>query len=290
MRKELSSSMVELPQAKYQTWRIHGRGRKHHLQPGRTDNDIKNYWNTRLKKKLMAKQRKEQAACRASLLEQELKREGDSFLVNQALNQVPYWEGQQLAMPIMHLNHDAYLGNQDQFTRLLTKIGGQLHDDPQLISSGMDYQYSMQDHFYVDSPHALASSSASMNSTNTNSTEWPPTEYDVNGVSLNIHQRQANQANIPTELVQLDVYLSNLLSFEGTESYTGIDIGKSSTMSTSVGSTSWADMSSLVNTPESNFDICGTWCLNLRFIVILLICHDLSVARLFTGSFLLYSI
>jgi len=223
--------------------------------PGRTDNDIKNYWNTRLKKKLMAKQRKEQAACRASLLEQELKREGDSFLVNQALNQVPYWEGQQLAMPIMHLNHDAYLGNQDQFTRLLTKIGGQLHDDPQLISSSMDYQYSMQDHFYVDSPHPLASSSASMNSTNTNSTEWPPTEYNVNGVSLNIHQRQANQAHIPTELLQLDMYLSNLLSFEGTESYAGIDVGKSSTMSTSVGSTSWADMSSLVNTPESNFDI-----------------------------------
>lgn len=153
--------------------------------PGRTDNDIKNYWNTRLKKKLLGKQRKEQQARNNKTANSVVKRENNgrstgnsSSLVseNSTQHQHPYnW--QQPQMPSFpYTNQGPSFNDQDSIRRLLLKLGGKFSDDDYqhqhqpILHHGFNFQF--QDGFqqvhHEDQQVHINGYSGSMNSININ--------------------------------------------------------------------------------------------------------------------------
>ncbi|XP_022773916.1 transcription factor RAX3-like [Durio zibethinus] len=186
--------------------------------PGRTDNDIKNYWNTRLKKKLLGKQRKEQQARRASCLtlKQEMKIESENYMLSGMVSQVPYWPQLPAVVPLTGTNQDP-----------------------------LDVSFAQLDQLYENSSNMLSSASSISPINSTCSQVTNSTHFNVSEAAGPNDMFQGFDA-FPAALSEL-IYSNNQQILDGLESFYGTDnmVDGSSTVTSSAESSSWGDINSL---------------------------------------------
>ncbi|CAI9758462.1 unnamed protein product [Fraxinus pennsylvanica] len=206
--------------------------------PGRTDNDIKNYWNTRLKKKLLGRQRKDRQACRGICPKQEMKKGYENFSANECSGFYPFPPQPVVSPPFSvacGTQTSTHIKNQQEsFTdNLIVQFGKRFsYENQQLNNIGLintSTLYSSENNF--------STCTSLINST------CPPLMSDYYGVTLD-HFQGTNK--IPGELDDFVINGNiNPLQLHGLENFsTLMDVVTSN--STSQESCSWGDISSLL--------------------------------------------